>query len=669
MSEKEKIGVYTCYCGGNISHVVQCEQVAKAMGKLPDVVVSRTNMSLCSDAGQSQIEEDIKELGVNRVVIGACAPSLHEQTFRGTVMRAGVNPYLYHHVGLREQDSWVHGQDEEGATEKAIRLMTAGVAKARLLQPLEPIRLGAEKQALVVGGGVAGLRASLDIARQGLRAVLVEKSPFLGGRMAQLETVFPTGENARELLKELIEKVVAHPNITIFTMAEIVGVSGYVGNYSVNIRQQSRGVSDDIAEAALEVNGQEIPDEFNYGLTKRKVIYRAYPGCYPSTPAVDWEHYDGNPIVIGGQPQVLDNSPKAFDVTVGAIVVATGFDPYEPRQGEYGYGEIPEVVTLPKLIRHLALLEDGEKLEWNGHPVRDVALIHCVGSRELEGIDEPHEDGQVNNYCSRVCCTASLHMTEELHECFPDLNIYDLYQDIRTYGRGHEDYYHRAMDDGVRFVRFHGNERPEVASAPDSDTHPVLVHVKDSLTYGEELEVPVDLVVLAVGMMPRGIDNLVRMLKVSRGNDRFLLEVHPKLRPVETAVNGVVLAGTAQGPMNIQESLSAASAAAAKVVSLLGQGNVELQPFVAAVDAEKCDGTGACVEACEYEDAIALEVIKENGKQEKRAVVTPANCSGCGACVGVCPNRAIDVQGWTLAQYEAMVDAIAMDMVDLVETA
>ena len=669
MSEKVKIGVYTCYCGGNISHVVQCEQVAKAMGKLPDVVVSRTNMSLCSDAGQSQIEQDIKELGVNRVVIGACAPSLHEQTFRGTVLRAGLNPYLYHHVGLREQDSWVHGQDGEGATEKAIRLMAAGVAKARLLQPLESIRLGAEKQALVVGGGVAGLRASLDIARQGLRVVLVEKSPFLGGRMAQLETVFPTGENARELLNDLIEKVVAHPNITIFTMAEIVGVSGYVGNYDVTIRQQSRGISDDVAEAAIGVNGQEVSDEFNYGLTKRKIIYRAYPGCYPSTPAVDWEHYDGKPVVINGQPQALYNNPKAFDVSVGAIVVATGFDPYEPRQGEYGYGEIPEVVTLPKLIRYLALRKDGEKLEWNGHPVRDLALIHCVGSREIEGVHELHEDGQVNNYCSRVCCTATLHMTEELCRQFPALNIYDLYEDIRTYGRGHEDYYRHAMEDGVRFLRFHGNERPKVIPAPADDTHPVLVHVKDELTYGEELEVPVDLVVLAVGMMPRGIDSLVKMLKVSRGNDRFLLEVHPKLRPVETAVNGVVLAGTAQGPMNIQESLSAASAAAAKVVSLLGLGKVELQPFVAAVDAEKCDGTGACVEACEYDGAIALEVVKENGKQEKRAMITPANCSGCGACVGVCPNRAIDVQGWTLAQYEAMVDAIAMDMVDLVEAA
>lgn len=668
--EKVKIGVYTCYCGGNISHVVECEKVAKAMEKQADVVISRTNMSLCSDAGQSQIEQDIKELGVNRVVIGACAPSLHEQTFRNTVTRAGLNPYLYHHVGLREQDSWVHAHDEQGATEKAVRLMKAGIAKARLLQPLEPIRLEAEKQALVIGGGVAGLRSALDIARQGLKVVLVEKSPFLGGRMAQLETVFPTGENARELLCELVKQVVAHPNITLYTQAEVTGVTGYVGNYSLRITQHSRGVSEEIAEKLVAKCQKEVPDEFNYGLSQRKVIYRPFEGCYPDLPAVDWENYRGEPISLnGGKPIVLKDAPKTIDFSVGAIVVATGFNPYEPLQGEYGYGELKDVVTLPQLIRQLALMKDGKTLRWNGHPVRDLALIHCVGSREIEGVDEPHEDGQVNNYCSRVCCTASLHMTEELRGRFPDLNIYDLYQDIRTYGRGHEEYYRGALESGVRFVRYHGDERPAMTAAPAGDSHPVLVQVKDSLTYNEELEIPVDLVVLAVGMQPRGIDDLVKMLKVSRGNDRFLLEVHPKLRPVETAVNGVVLAGTAQGPMNIQESLSAASAAAAKVVSLLGQGKVELRPFVAAVDGEKCDGSGKCVETCVYEGAIALETFTENGKQVKRAVVTPANCSGCGVCVAACPNRAIDVQGWTLGQYEAMVDAIAMSIVDLVEVA
>jgi len=664
MSENHepRIGVYVCRCGGNISCAVQCELVAKALKGLPNVTITRTDESMCSDAGQSLIEKDIQELGINRVVVGACAPMLHEQTFRGAVTRAGLNPFLYHHVGLREQDSWVHEHDKPAATDKALRLMSAGVAKARLLQPLDPIRLGAEKHALVIGGGVAGLRAALDIARQGLRVTLIEKSPFLGGRMAQLETVFPKEEDARVLLQELIQKVVAHPNVMIFTSAEVTGVSGYVGNFNVQVNQHSRGVSDDNAEALISACAQEVPDPFNYGLTNRKVIYRPYEGCYPSTPAVDWDHYDGRPFDVNGWPIELKDEPKSFELNIGAVVVATGFDPYTPPQGEYRFGELPQVVTLPQLIRHLALSKDGKSLQWKGRTVRDVALIHCVGSRQVDGVQQPQEDGQVNNYCSRVCCTASLHTTLELHQRYPQLNIFDLHQDIRTYGRGHEEYYRHALENGVRFVRYNGEEIPEVSAAPQGDMHPVLIKVKDLLTYGEELEIPVDLVVLATGFMPRDLRGLDKMLKISRGSDRFLLEVHPKLRPVETAVNGVILAGSAQGPMNIQESLSAASAAAAKVASLLGQGKVELPPFVAAVDAAKCNGTGACVEACAYEDAIALQTINENGREVKRAVVTPANCVGCGACVAVCPNNAVNVQGWTLAQYEAMVEAIGMDL-------
>jgi heterodisulfide reductase subunit A2 len=665
--KEPRIGVYTCYCGGNISKVVQCEKVAKAMEKLPNVAASRTNMSLCSDAGQAMIEQDIRELGVNRVVIGACAPSLHEQTFRGTVMRAGLNPYLYQHMGLREQDSWVHHDDPEGATDKAIRLMAAGVSKARLLQPLENIHLGAEKHALVIGGGVAGLRAALEIARQGLQVTLVEKSPALGGRMAQLDTLFPTDEPALPILQDLIERVTGHPNITILTYAEVVNVSGYVGNFHISVRQHSRGVDPLDADAIMKASRQEVPDEFNYGLTNRKVIYQPYPGCCPATLAVDWANYDGTPIQLNGKQVVLEDQISDFEINVGAIVLATGFDPYQPRNGEYGYGEIPEVVTLPQLIRHLALHKGDPQLQWNGHAVRDVVLIQCVGSRQREGVSEPQPDGQVNDYCSRVCCTANLHMANQLHEQFPNLNIFNLYQDIRTYGHGHEDYYLHAMANQVRFLQYHGDELPEVEAAPTGDTHPVLVRVKDYLTYGEELEVPADLVVLAVGMMPRQIDDLVQMLKVSRGVDRFLLEVHPKLRPVETAVNGVILAGSAQGPMNIQEAITAASAAAAKVNALLRRGFVELPPFVAAVDPDKCEGNGACVQVCEYDGAIALQTILENGKEIHRAVVTAANCSGCGACVSACPTRAINVQGWTLPQYEAMVDAIAVDDLALLE--
>jgi heterodisulfide reductase subunit A len=664
--EEVRLGVYTCHCGGNISDVVRCERVAKSLSHLPGVVVSRTYMAMCSDAGQAMIEEDIQKLRLNRVIVGACAPTLHEQTFRGAVARAGLNPYLYHHVGVREQASWVHSSNPDRATDKAIRLMAAGIAKARHLKPLEPIRLEAEQHALVIGGGVAGLRAAWDIARCGLKVTLIEKSPFLGGRMAQLESVFPTGEMAREALHDLIEKVLNHPNITIHTYAELIGVSGYVGGFQVQIQRQSRGVSDDFggAEAAMAACPVEVPNEFNYGLTSRKAMYCPYPGCYPGTPAIDWENCTQCEacLKVNGRGINLENKVETFEIKVGAVVVATGFNPYEPRRGEYGYGELPEVMTLPQFIRLLALTGEGEMLAWNGHPVRNIALIHCVGSRQIEDIHEPQPDGQVNDYCSRVCCTATLHVINELKERFPHVNVFDVYEDIRTYGRGHEAYYKQASEKMVRFLRFHGEEMAEVIKAPEGDAQPVLVRVKDYLTWGEEIELPVDLVVLAVGIMPRPLDDLIKLLKISPGTDRFLLEVHPKLRPVETAVPGVVLAGTAQGPMNIQESCAAASAAAAKVAVLLGRGFVELEPFVATVDPDRCDGSGQCVEACCYEDAIALKTFSANGREVQKAVVTPANCAGCGVCVSACPNRAIDVQGWTLDQYEAMVEAIAAEL-------
>ncbi len=671
-NEEARIGVYTCHCGGNISDVVRCEQVASALRKLPNVVVSRTDMSMCSDAGQAMVEADIKEHGLNRIVIGACSPSLHEQTFRGTVARAGLNPYLYHHVGIREQDSWVHKDDHDGATQKAVRLMAAGIAKARLLEPLEPIRLSAEKQALVIGGGIAGLRSAWDLARRGIKVTLIEKTPFLGGRMAQLESVFPTEEAARELLHDLIEKVTAHPNVTIHTRAELVGMSGYVGDYKATIRQQSRGVKEGFSaiQQAIANCPVEVPDEFNYGLTKRKAIYQAYPGCYPAAPAIDWENCDGCRECLknlNGDTGLinLENELREFELTVGAVVVATGFKPYEPHFGEYNYGVFPEVVTLPQFIRLLALTEQGEPLQINGHAVGRIAFIHCVGSRQLDGINEPQPDGRINDYCSRVCCTATLHTANEVRERFSDIHVFDLYEDIRTYGRGHEEYYTQASKNMVRFVRFHDDELPGVLGPSSENGHALLLPVHDYLTWGEEIEIPVDLVVLATGMMPNPINDIIRLLKIAPGTDRFLLEVHPKLRPVETAVPGIILAGTAQGPMNIQECCGAAGAAAAKVAVLLGQGRVELEPFVAHVDPARCNGSGECTAVCPYEDAIALETVDGVTK----AVVTPANCAGCGSCVSACPNQAIDLQGWTLHQYDAMVDALVSDNLPMMEVA
>jgi len=285
-------------------------------------------------------------------------------------------------------------------------------------------------------------------------------------------------------------------------------------------------------------------------------------------------------------------------------------------------------------------------------------MIHCVGSRQIEGVHKPQPDGKVNDYCSRVCCTATLSTANRIRERFPDINVYDVYQDIRTYGRGHEDYYTKASKNRVTFLRYVGEEVPEVVQAEEKAGYPLLVKVKDHLTWGEEVELPVDLVVLSVGMMPSPIKDLTDMLKIAPGNDRFLLEVHPKLRPVETAVAGVVLAGTAQGPMNIQESCAAAEAAATKVAILLSRGTVELEPYVAKVDTERCNGTGECVQVCPQEDAIHLETLNEAEKTFQRAVVTAANCNGCGVCVSACPNKALDVQGWRLDEFEAMVEAI-----------
>jgi len=667
-AEELRVGVYVCNCGGNIGDVVQCKLAAEALSKLDDVVASREHMFMCSDLGQNMIQEDIREKGVNRVVIGACSPFLHEMTFRNTLARAGLNPYLYYHVGLREQDSWAHHDRPIDATEKAIRLMATGVAKARLLEPLEPIRLEAHKHALVIGGGLAGLRAAWDMARRGIQVTLVEKSPFVGGRMARLHHLFPNEDEAPALLSDLIDKVVTEPNVTIHTLAEVVQVKGYVGDFQVQIRQHGRGfpAGYQSVEAALAACPVETPDEFNYGLTSRKAIFQPRNGAYPRVPAIDWEHCTlcgACQQVPGGEGIDLQDQPVTHDLRVGAIVVATGFRPYTPRQGEFGYGEYPEVITLPQLERILA--PDGPtdgRLEWQGRPVGSVAIIHCVGSRQIEGVHEPQEDGQVNDYCSRVCCTASLHAANEIRERFPQVNVFDFYQDIRTYGRGHEDYYTRASENRVVFLRYLGEEPPEVVRAPETEPAPLLVKVMDRLTDGAELEASVDLVVLAVGMMPNPVHDLMDLLKITPGKDRFLLEVHPKLRPIETAVPGVVLAGTAQGPMNVQESSAAGSAAAAKVAGLLARGQVELEPFVARVNADKCQGSGECVKVCPYEGAIELKTVSLNGREVQRAVVTPANCKGCGTCVGACPNGAIDLLGWTVDQYEAMLDALVMEI-------
>lgn len=627
-----KVGVYVCHCGGNISDHVDVEQVCEKAKNIPGVVKVRDNVFMCSDPGQELIMEDLKSGTVDRVVVASCAPDLHETTFRNAISRAGGNPYIYEHANIREQVSWVHHGDQ--ATNKAVRLVAAAAAKARDLEPLEPFRVDAKRHATVIGGGVAGLRAAIDLADRGIEVALIEKSPFLGGWTARWDHVFPTDDQASELVSDLARRVLEDPAITVHNCSQVTGFEGYIGNFKLVVRREppAPGEYEDeivkMSESGLDT-GQFIP-------------------------------------FVGICPQAIPNSGEELNIETGVIVLATGFRPYTPRRGEYGYGEFEEVITLPDLIRIIAENREnggGDELVVNGRKIGNMAMIHCVGSRHIPGIHEADEEGHLNEYCSRTCCSATLHAANTVREAHPATRVFDFYRDIRTYGRGQEELYENASANRVTFFRFEAQDSPVVTRNTGPGGQPLRVTVKDVLTFGEEIEVPVDLVVLSVGMEPNNLSDLVSMMKLPVGVDRFLLEVHPKLRPVEIAVSGILLAGTCQAPFDIGEACAAASGAAVKASATLGRGYVELDPFVAEVDLQRCNGTGACVEACLHEGAIEMVEMEVDGQKVMRAQVNPALCVGGGSCVAVCPENAINIKGWTLPQYEHMVDMIVSDQI------
>ena len=433
--------------------------------------------------------------------------------------------------------------------------------------------------------------------------------------MAQLDKVFPTGDKAGVLIETLASAAMKDPNITISTCSEVTGFEGYIGNFKVKVSRrapESEALQKIQAEIKGAAPGTLLP----------------FAGFFPAAlPVVDTEE----------------------TLTTGVLVFATGFTLYKPRQGEFGYGESDAVITLRQLIKILAENQTKAKnLTVGGRPVRRIAMIHCVGSRQIPGIHEADENDYMNEYCSRTCCTATLQAALEIREQYPDTQILDFYRDIRTYGHNQEDYYDRAAANNVLFFRYEPESSPVITRT--SGEFPLKISVRDTLTFNEEVEAGVDLVVLATGMQAANINDLAQMMKLPIGSDKFLQEVHPKLRPVEMANGGILLAGTCQAPMDIGEACNAAQAAAAKAAAILGKGYVELDPFVAKVDTEKCLGSGACIAECP-EKAILM-------RDDSRAEVNPALCTGCGMCVAVCAENAIDVQGWSLKQYEDMVDAI-----------
>ncbi len=559
---KRRIGVYICHCGGNISDYVDVEKVRQAIEKEDDVVVAKTTMFACSDAAQQEIIEDIREKKLDGLVIASCSPKLHLFTFRGVARRAGLNPYQYIQVNIREQDSWTHTDDPEGATEKAIKLVRAGIARARKSKPLEPLRVETEKKALVIGGGIAGLRAAITLADMGIYVFLIEKEKELGGWVRKFSSMYPNDRSGKEIIEELIDEAKRRERITIFTEAELLEKSGVLGDFKVKIR----------------AGKDEIPLE------------------------------------------------------VGSIIVATGFDEYRPSDGEFGYG-LSGVLTLSQFK---ALVEASHgKIMLNGKEVKTITYIYCVGSRQPEG----------NTYCSRYCCNATMHTAILASKVDPSVKQFHLYRDIRTYGKN-ELLYERASKLGSVFLKYSQEAPPEVEPL---NGH-LRVKVKDLLTDGEEVVIDTDLVVLVTGMVPRKNEKLVEVLKLPIGRDGFFNEIHPKLRPVETVIDGVYIAGASQGPKNSYETVASSLAAAAKVATLVLKGYAELEPQVATVDVEKCTWCGLCLEACPYN---AFERVKYGDKEV--AKVIEALCKGCGACVPVCPEDAIDVKGY---EDEAIRDAI-----------
>jgi heterodisulfide reductase subunit A len=595
-----RVGVYICRCGGNISDVVDVEHVAATVRLIPGVATAKVHTFVCSDPGQHLIGNDILEENLDRVVVASCSPFLHEQTFRGAVMRGGMNPYLYEHVNIREQASWAHKHDPAGATTKAIRMIAAAVGKLRHAQPLDQIKLPNHRQALVIGGGIAGMKAAADLAGRGIHVLLIEISQRLGGRLKERGQIYPSEQVADKLVAELSQQVHKNPNIDVLLGSKVTSVVGFIGNFRVVVES--------------------------------------------TDPAVD---------------------ARRLEATVGAIVMATGFRPYMPRDGEFLYGPEPCVLTMPEFIRHMQTVGmDAKRLTYRNKTIRNVAFLHCVGSRQLDGVHEPPPGKNLNTYCSRTCCTTILQQALAVRKRFPQIGVFDFNQDIRTYGRGEEDYYTQASKAGVVFFRYNGEEPPKVEVTPDSlsKNGALTVTVKDALTWGEELSLGVDMVVLGTGMMPGQIEDLIEAMKLATGEDGFLQEVHPKLRPVELAVNGILLAGTAQGPMNVQETLAAAGAAAVKVAAMFATKEVELNPYVAVVDLERCSGEAQCVTQCDYEGALQMIQVEVDGTMAERAQVNAGLCVGCGACVAVCPHRAIDLNGWRLDQFEAMVEGLAADI-------
>jgi heterodisulfide reductase subunit A len=662
---KEKIGVYVCHCGTNIADTVDVEDVATWAGEeLEDqgVAIARDYKFMCSSLGQELIEADIKEKGLTRVVVAACSPHLHEQTFRTACDRAGLNPYLCEMVSVREQVSWVH-TDKDIATAKSKALIAGGVERVALHEPLEPLNVPIHPSTMIVGAGIAGIQAALEIADSGFPVYLIDRDSSIGGHMAQFDKTYPTLDCSACILTPKMVQAGNHPNITLLSWSEVERVDGYVGNFTVTIRKKARYVKEDVCTGCgiciEKCPAKVIDTKFEAGLGYRKAVYRNFPQAVPKYPVIDTENCiyflrgkcKACQIFCPTQPNSIDfeQEDEIIQVDVGNIILATGYDLFDARRiPQYGFGRLANVFTSLEFERMCnasgptsgqVLLRDGETVP------ESVGIVHCVGSR----------DRNYNNYCSVICCMQSLKFAHLVKER-TGADVYNFYIDMRTPFKDYDEFYQRVLEEGVHFIRGRVAEVTDAARKPGEEGK-LIIQAEDTFI-GKQRRIPVDMVILSAALEPRKDSNVVaHQFGISCSANGFFTEKHPKLDPVATMTEGIYIAGCAQGPKDIPASVSQGAAASARVLGKIQAGELALEPVRASVIQENCSGCRICNTMCPFNAIIFHE-------DRKVSEINPALCQGCGTCVAACPAGAITGTQFSNAQLEAQLDGLLMLNID-----
>jgi len=651
MDDDIKIGVYVCHCGHNIASTVDVEEVALQARKFGNVNVSRDYVYMCSSKGQNLIKQDIMQLGINRVVVAACSPRLYEQTFQNVLRESGLNPYLLQIANVREQCAWVHEPGLQ-ATEKANRLVHGAIRRVSHHSPVEEQSVPVFPATLVIGGGIAGIQAALEIANSQHVVYLVEREPSIGGHMAQFDKTFPTLDCSACILTPKMNEVSRNPYIRLMTYSEVMEVSGYVGNFAVKVKRKARYIDEDKC-IGCGICQEKCPwstaSEFDAGMGMRKAVYTPFPQAIPNIPVIDRERcvyfLKGKcrvcEKVCEAQAVNFDQEDMYIDLQVGSIIVATGFDVFDPTPiVQYGYGRLPNVFTSLEFERLCSPSgpTGGQLKLVSGRTPASVAIIHCVGSR----------DKNYNAYCSRVCCMHSLKYSHLFKEKTGG-EVYQLYIDMRCAGKAYEEFYERVQGEHVHFIR--GKPTSIAASVTDAEEDNLILTCEDTLL-GNLINISVDMVVLCVALEPRhDAEQLSHILRLGRSHDGFFLERHPKLDPVATMSEGIFVVGCCQGPKDIPDTVAQASAASARALAMISKGKMEMGAITASVDERVCSGCKVCNALCPY-GAIFFD---ETGNVSR---VNQVLCKGCNVCGAACPSGAISTRNFSTIQILAEIEGV-----------